>query len=79
MADSSTDRRTLQSPQLAWRIAIFGGIALALFAVLFFRLWYLQVLSGDEYVAQANDNRVRELRIPAPRGGSSPGSGRCGR
>ena len=26
------------------------------------------MLSGDQYLAQANDNRVRNLRISAPRG-----------
>jgi penicillin-binding protein 2 len=36
------------TPQLALRVAILGGIALVLFAVIFFRLWYLQVLSGDK-------------------------------
>src|SRR5215212_11615230 len=30
-----------------------------------FRLWYLQVLSGDQYVLQANENQVRETRIQA--------------
>jgi penicillin-binding protein 2 len=34
----------------------------------FFRLWYLQVLSGDHYLAQADNNRVREIKTPAPRG-----------
>ncbi len=43
-------------------------LALAIFAVLFLRLWALQVLSGDKYLAQANDNRVRTLRLEAPRG-----------
>ncbi len=56
------------TPQLALRVAIFGGVAFALFAIVFFRLWFLQVLSGDQYVSQANDNRVREIRIQAPRG-----------
>ena len=56
------------TPQLALRIAILGGIAFVLFAIIFFRLWYLQVLSGDQYLQQARDNRVRQLRIPAPRG-----------
>lgn len=64
-----SDRRgTAMSPGLALRIAIFGGIALVLFAIVFFRLWYLQVLSGDHYLAQANNNRVREVKIAAPRG-----------
>ena len=62
------ERRPPLSPQLALRIAVLGGIALMLFAVVFFRLWYLQVLSGSQYVSQANDNQVREVRIPAPRG-----------
>ena len=56
------------SPQLAIRVAIIGGLALAMFAVIFFRLWYLQVLSGDKYLAEANDNRIREIKIQAPRG-----------
>ena len=56
------------TPQLALRVAILGFLALALFAVLFLRLWALQVLSGDRYLAQANDNRVRTLRLEAPRG-----------
>jgi penicillin-binding protein 2 len=54
--------------QLPLRIAIFGGVALALFAVLFFRLWFLQVLNGDTYLAEANNNRTREFRVSAPRG-----------
>jgi penicillin-binding protein 2 len=62
------DRRPAITPQLALRVALFGGIAFVLFAIVFFRLWYLQVLSGDDYVSQANDNRVREVRIQAPRG-----------
>ena len=36
-----------------------GFVALAVFAVLFLRLWALQVLAGDKYLARANDNRVR--------------------
>jgi penicillin-binding protein 2 len=39
-----------------------------MFAVIFFRLWYLQVLSGDSYVAAARQNRVREINVQAPRG-----------
>lgn len=68
MVDPVPDRRPPITPQLALRVAMFGGIALVLFAVIFFRLWYLQVLSGDQYLAEANNNRVRELRIQAPRG-----------
>jgi penicillin-binding protein 2 len=62
------DRLPPITPQLALRIAVLGGIAFVLFAIIFFRLWYLQVLSGDQYLKQARDNRVRELRVQAPRG-----------
>ncbi|MDQ6749579.1 MAG: penicillin-binding protein 2 [Actinomycetota bacterium] len=62
------ERRPPITPQLALRVAIMGGIALTLFGLIFFRLWYLQVLSGDRYRAQANDNRVRDIVVPAPRG-----------
>jgi penicillin-binding protein 2 len=56
------------SPQLALRAAIVGSFALALFAIIFFRLWFLQVLSGNQYLAQATTNRVRDIAIAAPRG-----------
>jgi penicillin-binding protein 2 len=62
------DRRPTLTPQLAVRVALIGGVALAAFAVIFFRLWYLQVLSGDKYRAEANNNRVREIKVQAPRG-----------
>ena len=56
------------TPQLAFRVAVMGFVALAAFAVLFLRLWALQILAGDKYLARANDNRVRTLRLDAPRG-----------
>ncbi len=62
------DPRLPVSPQLAVRVAILGGLAVALFAIIFFRLWYLQVLSGEQYVQKADANRVRDLPIAAPRG-----------
>ena len=62
------ERRPTLTPKLAWRVAIIGGIALVAFSIIFFRLWYLQVLSGDKYLAEANDNRVREIKVQAPRG-----------
>jgi penicillin-binding protein 2 len=47
---------------------VLGGIAFVLFGIVFFRLWFLQVLSGQDYVSQARENRVRKVRIEAPRG-----------
>jgi penicillin-binding protein 2 len=63
--ESEPERRT--SP-LAVRVSILGGIAIAIFSVLFLRLWYVQILSGDKYRNEANDNRIREIRVQAPRG-----------
>ena len=56
------------TPGLAFRVGILGVVALAVFAVLFFRLWSLQVLSGDTYLAAAQGNQLRTIRIEAPRG-----------
>jgi len=64
----SDERGPAMSNRLALRIAVFGGLALALFAVLFFRLWTLQVVNGEEYLAEANNNRTREYRVAPPRG-----------
>ena len=54
--------------QFALRVAVLGGVGLAMFAIVFFRLWYLQVLSGDHYKAEAQNNQVREFTVQAPRG-----------
>ncbi len=62
------DRRPPLTPQLALRVAILGSFALAMFAIIFFRLWFLQVLSGDKYARAATVNRIRDIAIPAPRG-----------
>jgi penicillin-binding protein 2 len=62
--------------RLALRTAVLGGVAVALFAILFFRLWNLQVLSGDQYLAEANNNRTREYKVIAPRGNILDSSGK---
>ena len=56
------------TPGLALRVGVLGVVALMVFAVLFFRLWSLQVLSGDTYLAAAQGNQLRTIRIEAPRG-----------
>ena len=56
------------TPAMALRLGVLGAIVLFVFAVLFFRLWALQVLAGDQYLAAAQDNQLRTVRIHAPRG-----------
>jgi penicillin-binding protein 2 len=53
---------------LALRAATLGVIAAVLFGVLLFRLWALQVLHSDQYVAAAAQNSLRTLTMPSPRG-----------
>jgi penicillin-binding protein 2 len=62
------DDRPRMGKRLSLRIAIFIGVAVVLFAVLFLRLWYLQVPSGEKYLTEAKNNRTREFRVIAPRG-----------
>ncbi len=68
MTQPPEDRRPPLTPQLALRVAVVGSFALAMFAIIFFRLWFLQVLTGDQYLKAATVNRVRDIAIPAPRG-----------
>jgi len=56
------------TPQLALRVGVFGALAIVAFAVLFFRLWSLQVLSGTRYLDAAQNNQLRLVRVDAPRG-----------
>ena len=41
---------------------------MSLLGLLAVRLWFLQVIDGDEYRARADDNRLRVVRQDAPRG-----------
>ena len=50
------------------RAAVLGLVGAILFGVLVVRLWSLQVVTGDEYLAEARANRTLEFRVRAPRG-----------
>ena len=41
---------------------------ISLFAALFARLWFLQVMTAPEYQVAAENNRVRVVQVEAPRG-----------
>jgi len=56
------------TPKLARRVGLLGGIVFVVFAALVLRLWALQVLSGPQYVARAQANQYRTVRVQAPRG-----------
>jgi penicillin-binding protein 2 len=50
------------------RLIVVQAIVLSLFVTLFARLWYLQVLGGEAYQAQAADQSVREIVVQPARG-----------
>ncbi|MGE5720784.1 MAG: penicillin-binding transpeptidase domain-containing protein, partial [Nocardioidaceae bacterium] len=50
------------------RLIVVQAIVLSLFVTLFARLWYLQVLGGEAYQAQAAEQSVRELVVQPARG-----------
>jgi len=56
-----TDHRRL-------RLLVVRVLVLSLFVTLFARLWFLQVVTGQDYQAQAADNAVREVVTPPERG-----------
>jgi penicillin-binding protein 2 len=62
------DKPIVQLPSIALRVAVIVGIAAVMFGIVLFRLWFLQILSGQDFVAQANDNRLRSVKLVAPRG-----------
>jgi penicillin-binding protein 2 len=60
--------RTMRSDTPRLRLGIIGIVAVSLFAALFTRLWYLQVMVSPEYQLQATANQRREVVVAAPRG-----------
>ncbi len=50
------------------RLFVLRVMVVALLATLFGRLWFLQVVGGEDYAEAASANRVREVVQPAPRG-----------
>jgi penicillin-binding protein 2 len=54
---------------IGFRVGVLLVMGLVLFSIIGFRLWYLQILSGDQFVANSVNNREREVIIEAPRGG----------
>ena len=51
-----------------WRIVTVGAILAAMLGILGIRLWTLQVSGVEEYRARAENNQIRLVNTPAPRG-----------
>jgi penicillin-binding protein 2 len=50
------------------RLVVVQVMVLSLFATLLARLWYIQVVGAADYQAAAQENTIRDIEIPAPRG-----------
>ncbi|MDA8215341.1 MAG: penicillin-binding protein 2 [Nitrospiraceae bacterium] len=50
------------------KIQLGSYIITGILLILCFRLWQLQILDGDKYKRLSEDNRLRILKTPAPRG-----------
>ena len=68
MIEPPLERRLPLPPLLTRRVGVLGALTFVLFAVVAFRLWYLQVLTGPQNVALATANVERSIPVPAPRG-----------
>jgi penicillin-binding protein 2 len=58
----------MTEPRMGLRIKVLATLVLVMFATLTTRLWFLQVLAAEQYKAEAKDNAVRLIEVPAPRG-----------
>src|SRR3954452_18585219 len=54
--------------RLTLRIALLTALVVAALATVGFRLWSLQVLSGEHYRALAKNNGILDVRVHPPRG-----------
>ncbi len=61
-----SDNAALDS--LKRRIGFAGLVILCFAALIFSRLWFLQLYKGEEYKSRAENNRVRVSEVAAPRG-----------
>ena len=57
-----------QSQNLPFRIGILQILAFVLLSVLGARLYYLQIVKGEDYARRAESQRIRLIPISAPRG-----------
>lgn len=58
------------------RLSVVMYITLGIFLVLGVRFWVLQVVNYDSYLEKSNENRIRDIPIPAARGNILDRNGR---
>jgi penicillin-binding protein 2 len=68
VVDRITPSSEPSAPRTIVRLRVIGLLVAALFALMFVRLWYLQVLNTSTYTATVAQNQIREVQVPPPRG-----------
>ncbi|WP_433020369.1 penicillin-binding protein 2 [Kribbella sp. CA-294648] len=58
------------------RLFVIQVLVFSLMFTLLARLWYMQVMSSDDYSQAATENHTREVLVPAPRGTIVDAAGR---
>src|SRR2546425_9887342 len=61
-------RQRDESELLRWRISFIGYAIVAALLVLLFGFWNAQIVQSGYYQQRAEQNRIREIPLPAPRG-----------
>src|SRR5947209_6685458 len=61
-------RPTRPDVTLKERMTLVAVVVFCLFAALFVRLWYLQVIYAPKAQGEAQNNAIRVIHVPAPRG-----------
>jgi penicillin-binding protein 2 len=67
-AKKRVDTPPMTKGNMQVRVVSFAVVVAAIFIVLAARLWYLQVLTGDDYSISAKATQTREIKDPAQRG-----------
>jgi penicillin-binding protein 2 len=65
----------MMEPRTGMRVKMLATLVVVMFAALTTRLWFLQVLAAEEYRDDAENNAVRIVELPAPRGTIRDASG----
>lgn len=53
---------------ISFRIRVAMGVVITAFLLIMLRLWYLQVLKGDYFRFRSENNLLRTIYVPPPRG-----------
>lgn len=65
-----------QDVNLGWRLGALSIVFVSLFSILALRMWSIQVTSTTEYAEAAQNNLVKVVETPAPRGQIRDSNGR---